>query len=50
MSTGSTEQNNADEDGIDLGEETEEGDVDEDDVSFITKALTPMFSSYVALQ
>ena len=50
VSTGSTEQNNADEDGIDLGEETEEGDADEDDVSFITKALTPMFSNYVALQ
>ena len=47
ISTGSTEQNNDDEQEIDLEEETEEGDADEDDVSSIKiKALT--FSAYVA--
>lgn len=40
MSTGSTEHNNGDEEEVDLGEETEEGDGDEDDVSPINKALT----------
>jgi hypothetical protein len=37
ISTGSTEQNNDDEQEVDLEEETEEGDADEDDVSFIKR-------------
>jgi hypothetical protein len=37
ISTGSTEQNNDDEQEVDLEEETEEGDADEDDVSSIKK-------------
>jgi hypothetical protein len=37
ISTGSTEQNNDDEQGIDLEEEIEEADADEDDVSSFWK-------------
>lgn len=39
ISTGSTEQNNDDEQEVDLEEETEEGDADEDDVSSIKKKM-----------
>ena len=35
VSTGSTEQNNGDEERVDFDEETEEGDADDDDVSSI---------------
>jgi len=48
VSTGSTEQNNGDEEELDLGEETEEGDADEDDVSYLKKNSDPMFNAYVA--
>ena len=37
ISTGSTEQNNEEEQEVDLEEETEEGDAEEDDVSSIKK-------------
>ena len=47
VSTGSTQQNNPDEEKVDFDEETEEGDADDDDVSFIEK-IALAFCTYVA--